>query len=312
MKIMNSPFFNKSIIAVILCLVFCLFSETEVKAQQTEIEKLISEVSVDTQKGAIFNYTYLMKFIYQKHKFGGRKISRIYEAILPSRYSLSRFFGHPLVLLQDSETMITDDQIRSDRLEIAERLEKMESEKEETSTIPGKPPEDGGYWTVGFSNNNQRVEINVLKLLKNVSFSNLQRMEINGRSLVLIDFAPNPNAVLEKPLAYFTKLEGQLRIDEADKRIIAIEGYAVGDLAKFKEKTDEERKKNAVFIFEQTKVAEGFWFPQTVRLNFDKHSEIFDPIELEYAFSNYNKARVDVQYQEPQTPKTETKPTGEQ
>ena len=48
------------------------------KAQDADIDKLIKEVTTDTQKGAIANYTYLMKFSYERHKkMAGRKFTRL-------------------------------------------------------------------------------------------------------------------------------------------------------------------------------------------------------------------------------------------
>lgn len=291
------------------CLVIILFSAFTVKAQDDEITKIINDVSVDTQRGAILNYTYQMRFSYNRHKFGGRKFWRIYEAILPSRHSLKKFFGHPLILIEDSENRITDEQINISRLEIAKLLEKTENENDDKISENEKPAEDGGYWTVGFSNDTKRVKVNVWQLLKNSSFSNLRREEINGRSIIYLDFAPNPSAIYEKPLAYLLKLEGQIRIDEADKRVTAVEGYAVSEFAKLKDKPEAERQKIAVFLFLQTKVAEGFWFPQTVRLNFSKHPELFETAEIEYSFSNYKKGRVEIFYREDQTKtQTETSP----
>lgn len=239
-----------------------------------------------------------MKFSYRKQKFGGRKFTRLYEAILPSSFSLTRLFGHPLILLEDSERMITDEQIRMARQDVAVLLEKAENEKEVKLTSTEKPLADSGYWTVGMNNGSHRIKVYVLQLLKNACFSNLQRTQIDGRSIISIDFAPKPNAVFEKTLAYFSKTEGQIRIDETDKRITSIEGDMLGEYAKHKEKSGEERRKKALFLFLQIKVAEDFWFPQVVRLNFVKHSELFDAVEIEYTFSKYNKGRVDIQFVE--------------
>ncbi len=293
----------------VVCIAFILFASVAVKPQDSEIEKIISEVSVDTQKGAIFNYTYLMRFSFHRHKFGGRKFTRLYEAILPSRYSVERFFGHPLILVEDSENALTDEQIRNTRQFVAEQLQKIEEAKDDKAANNERPAEDGGYWTVGFSSNGQRLKIDVLQLLKNVKLSNLQRTELNGRKIISIEFMPNTTATFEKSLSYLPKIEGQIRIDETDKRIIAIEGYAPGEFAKWKDKTDEERRREAVFLFQQAKVEEGFWFPQVVRLNFNKHPEIFEEVELEFAFSNYKKSRVDIDFQEKQEQKTEASPT---
>jgi hypothetical protein len=290
----------------VLCAAFVLISGIQGMAQESEIESLVKEVSIDSQKGAIFNYSYFMKFSYHHYKFGGRKFTRLYEAIIPSRFTLNRTFSHPFVLLEDSERNIPAEEIKIARLSIAKEIERAEAEVDKQSAIAEKPNEDGGYWTIGFSNGTHRVKVDILQLLKNSRLSNLQRKPVNGVNVVLIDFAPNPEAVFEKSLSYFSKMEGQIWIDETAKRIIRVEGYAPGTFAAQREKPDIERQTEAVFLFLQSKVPEGFWFPQTVWLNFAKHPEIFESVKLEFAFSNYKKWGVNIEYQESKSKEGET------
>jgi hypothetical protein len=150
-----------------------------------------------------------------------------------------------------------------------------------------------------------------VKLLENSKFTNLQRKKIDGKDIAIIDFAPNGNPVTDKTLAYLSKIEGQITINETDKRIIKIEGFALGEYAAQKEKAEAERQKGIVFLFMQTKVAEGFWFPQTIWLNFANHPEIFEPIEVQYNFSAYKRANVDVK-DSIETPKAPTVTTTEE
>jgi hypothetical protein len=299
MKFKNLLFEYNPKALLLLCAGFILISAVAVKAQDSELEKLVKEVSVDSQKGAIFSYSYLMKFSYDRHRMGGRKFSRLYEAIIPSRFSLNRSYSHPFILLQDSEKTITEDAVKNAREAIARDIIKAENEEEKPLTEKDKPKaEDGGYWTMAFTADSQNVMVDILKLVKNVRLSNLQRKQIEGNEIVVVEFAPNPAAIFEKSMSYLSKIEGQIWIDETAKRIIRIEGFAPGAFAKLKEKTDDERKLEAVFLFSQIKVAEGFWFPQSVWLNFSRHPEIYSSFEVEFTFSNYKKGSVDIQYQE--------------
>lgn len=299
MRIKNLFFVHKTIISFALCIAFILFSGvSEVKSQDSDISKIIEQVSEDSQKGAIFSYSYMMKVSYERHKLGGRKFTRLYEAIIPSRFSLNRMYAHPLILLRDSEKTISEDAIRNTRKMIAKEIEKAENEQEKALTGDQKPLQDGGYWSFGFSSESKRIEVNVITLLKSSFLSNLQRKQVEGRNLVLIEFAPNPAASFDRPLAYLEKIEGQIWIDETDKRIVKIEGYALGEFAKHKDKLDAERQKEMVFLFQQKKVSEGFWFPQSVWFNFSKHPEIFADFEIEFTFSDYKKGSVDIQYME--------------
>lgn len=286
---------QKIVINSLLFVSSVLFLTSAAEAQESEIDRIIKEVSVNTQKGAISNYTYFMKFSYERHKkFAGRKFTRLYEAILPAKFSTNRVYQHQLVLLQDSEKEISEVDILNARKELAKELEKAENEADKQA-VQEKPNDDGGYWAVAFSTDGRSVKVDVLQLLKNTRLSNLQRRQVNGKSLVTIDFTPKAEAVLEKSLAYLSKIEGQILIDETDRRIIRIEGFAPGEFVKHKDKIDAERQKEMVFLFLQTKVFEGFWFPQTVWVNFAEHPEIFETIEVQFDFSKYKKAIVDVQ-----------------
>jgi len=272
-----------------------LFLASDAKSQESEIDRIIKEVSVDSQKGAISNYTYLMKFSYERHrKFAGRKFTRLYEAILPSRFSTNRIYRHQLVLLEDSEKSILKADIINARKELAKELEKDENEANKQA-VQDKPNDDGGYWSVAFLIDGRGVKVDLLQLLKNMQLGNLQRKQIDGKSLATIDFTPKTEAVLEKNLSYLSKIEGQILIDETDKRIIRVEGFAPGEFAKQKDKAEAERRKEMVFLFLQTKIFEGFWFPQTVWVNFANHPEVFETIEVQFDFNSYKRANVDVQ-----------------
>lgn len=302
---------HKLAIVSLLFVSLILFSAASVKSQDAEIERLIKEVSADTQKGAISNYTYFMKFSYERHrKLAGRKFTRLYEAILPSRFSTNKVVPHQLLLIQNSEQKITEEEIMIARQQLAKDLERMENEADNPANQT-QTYEDGGYWTTSFTNEGRKIKVDILKLLQSVNFSNLQRSKIEDKDIAIIDFAPKSDAVLDKTLTYLSKLEGRITINETDKRIIKIEGFAVGEYAAQKEKPEAERQKSLVFLFSQTKVAEGFWFPQTIWLNFGNHPEIFEPIEIQYNFSAYKRASVDVK-DSIDAPKEQTESTTEE
>jgi len=282
-----------AIISFLFAGVLLLFT-SGVRAQETEIEQLIKDVSVDNQKGAISSYTYLLKFAFERHKgLAGRKFTRLYEAILPSRFVTNRVYSHQMLLLEDSERRLTAADIMNARKALAKELEKAESDAEKQAE-PAQKYEDAGYWTAAFSSNARSVRVDVLKMLQSLQFSNLQRKKQDGIDVATLDFRPKEGSVFDASLSYLLRLEGRFVIDEKNKRVIRIEGFAPGEFDKQKDKPDAERQKELVFLFAQTKVAEGFWFPQTIWLNFGKHPEIFDTIEVQYNFSNYKKADVEI------------------
>ena len=265
------------------------------EAARQEIDALIADALVDTQKGAIFGYTYFMKFSFDhKRSFGsGRRFTRLYEAIIPSRFTLRKVYSHPFVLIRDSEKEITGEDIAKQRRQLADELERAETEAE-SDPNPSTEQKDGGYWTMRFSSNGKGVNVNILKLLENSDFANLQRRQIEGRNIFSIDFIPSASAKFETALAYLNKIEGRIWIDEADKRIVRIEGFPGGKFAEFKDKPDAERAPQTVFLFAQKRVAEGFWFPETVVLNFTKTPEIFETVRVEFDFTDYRKSGIEI------------------
>jgi hypothetical protein len=174
------------LIGCLAAAVLVLTPTADFRGQDSEIEKLVGEISEDNQKGAIFSYTYLMKFSFEKHKsFPKRKFIRLYEAILPSRFSLTQVYSHPFILLSDSERNLTPLDIINARKDIAKRLERIESEEEKPAEQKPAQSADGGYWTMSFTEKGKRIKIDVLQPLRNSQLTNLRRRQIDGRSISL-------------------------------------------------------------------------------------------------------------------------------
>lgn len=286
---------SKFFVVLLLCVSFIFVSASHSAAQeQNEIEKWIDDACVDTQKGAIFNYTYLVKVSYDRNKkWGfGRKFTRVYEAIVPAHFTLTKPYTHPLVLIEDSENRITQDAIMNARKDLVAELERAESVVDK----PGEKIEnvDGGYWTTQLRSNELRAKVDIFQIVKAAQFSNLKHKEVDGHSTISVDFSPKAGAKIDKVLDYSTQIEGQIWIDEETKRIIRVEGFYLGTFKDVRDKTDAEREDQSILLFLQTKVAEGFWFPKIVRLNFTKYPDIFESIKLEFRFSNYKKASVNI------------------
>lgn len=295
---------KQSVIILLLFISFLSFSVSKTKAQQDEIETLIKEVSADTQKGAIFGYTYQMKFSYNRRgRLGtGRRFSRLYEAIIPTRFSMKQTYTHPLLLTYDSERVITNYDVEFMRNRLVEEIERAEREAEANpNEQPGR--KDGGYWTIGFRAGDKGVKIDIIQLLENSNFSNMHKTESGGRKIVSLDFSPKTDTKFDTAISYLGKIEGKIWIDEADKRIMKIEGFPLGTFATVKELPVGERQAKTVFLFAQTRVAEGFWFPQDVVVDFTKNPEIFDTVKVEFTFDKYKKSTTEVRSSRMESPK---------
>ena len=188
------------------------------------------------------------------------------------------------------------------RSRLVEEIERAEKEAEPNLTAqPDR--KDGGYWTMSFRAGDKGVKIDVVRLLENSNFSNLQKSENGSRKVVSLDFSPKTDSKFDTSLSYLGKIEGKIWIDEADKRIMKIEGFPLGTLATVKELPVEERQAKIVFLFAQTRVSEGFWFPQDVVVDFTKNPEIFDTVKVEFTFDKYKKSSTEVRSSTMETPK---------
>ncbi|MFN6964116.1 MAG: hypothetical protein ACK4S4_10170 [Pyrinomonadaceae bacterium] len=289
-------------ITVHICLLFAVTSILTLTAlpavgQSADLAKLLADASVDTQRGAVLEYSYQLRVYYKRHKFGGRKFTRIYEAILPSRLARERNIAHPLILISDSEYELSTAYIQREREEAAARLLRLETEGESGKVSEG-PADDGGYWSIAFGANEQKVRFDILSLLRSIRPASSEQAQWNGRPVTVVVFAPAQDATLEPHLRYLSKIQGQIWIDNATRRIFRVEGYPAGSFDAVRAAAYDERAASAVLRFEQTLVSGRYWFPSVARLNFAGHPEIYDEIELEFAFSNYRKASVDVEYRE--------------
>ncbi|CAN5834190.1 hypothetical protein BH20ACI4_BH20ACI4_20210 [soil metagenome] len=280
-------------------------NQTEIN-NQSEIEEWIRAAGTDTQNGAIFNYSYFLKVAYKKNrKLGfGRKFTRLYEAIIPSRFNLKKLYTHPLVLIEDSERQVLPDEIRNAREDLILNLERAENTADDAAEK--QQQQDGGYWTIHLKANELRAKVDVFKMLEISKFSNIQYRQLNGREIISIDFAPQATVIFDTSLSYMSKIEGQLWIDKESKRIIRMEGFPVGTFSSMREKNDEIREQEAVFFFKQIRVVEGFWFPEIVRLDFTRNPQIFDNVRLEFIFSDYRKSSVEIWKADLENLKTET------
>lgn len=290
------------LVSIFFCLSLISVSSAQNLSQETGIKKLIEDVSVDTQKGAIFNYTYQLEVSYaKKNKLGfGRKFTKTYKAVIPSRFDLNSVYTHPLVLVKDSEKLITREDIDNDIKDLVEKIDR--AERAADNSTEEEAESNGGYWTMRLKANKEYIKIDILKIFEIARFSNLQEKQIDGNNLILLDFSPNPALIFDESLDYISDIEGQIWIDPTSNRVVRVEGFPLGTFAEMRNQADGEREDKAIFLFVQKKVSEGFWFPDYVRLDFTDNPKIFKPIRLEFKFSDYQKSNTNVRNVNIKTP----------
>lgn len=289
---------NQAVYAVFVL----LFSICAASAQEKiNVESLLSEAALDKNKNAIADYTYRMEFV-RRVRNGGKiknKSSQLFEIILPSQIPSYRVLQHPLMLIAKNGKSLPSDILREKRMQLSRALELLENESEKFELkIPAKDF-DGGYFSFNIRKDlvgAEGAQIKILPILENSHFDNAQIVERNSRKTVLLEFKLKDENNLPRNLAYLSKLEGLIWIDQEDKRVTRLEAFPAGLLTQLKSKTDEERSWESTLLYVQTRVGDGYWFPQCVRLNFLKNPKLLNgtATELEYNFKEYKRFRVEM------------------
>ncbi len=286
-----------SMAATLLVLCLPLFA---VAQEPIDIDSLIKDVSIDTQKEAFAGYKYKMEFIRRRSSFiGTSTMTRRYEVILPSRIPANRIYQHPLLLTYDSSRNLIASDVSEEKRRIIRKLESIENSTPEELAEASKE-NAGGYVTLRADSNTvgkQSLKIDLIELLRSTDITNPRETKINGRETILVEFHPGANVTNDLRLFYLGLIEGVIFIDKADKRIIAVEGFPIGKLEKVRNLSPSDREQESVFYYLQSRVPEGYWFPKLVKLNFIDAPPEFKDIDaqIEFSFSDYTRFHVEVE-----------------
>ncbi len=283
--------------------IFVLICATQFTvAQETvDIDSLIKEISINSQKDAFSNYSYKMEFVrHNKALIGKNKLVKRFDVVLPSRMPKDRVYQHRLLLVYDNSKRLTQSDILESRKKIIKDLERVESEPEEETPTQNDPEAGtGGYLTLlanASSSNRQSLLINLLKLIEGSDFSNYKELKAEGRDTISVDFRPHPGLKFTDDLFYLERIEGVILIDKMDRRIVEVEAFPIGKLDEYRSLGNKRKDEVRVFHYLQTRVPEGFWFPKSVSLNFMEFSDKFDglDVKIDFTFSKYKRFTVSV------------------
>lgn len=264
------------------------------------LDDLVREVAIDRHEGAFAGYSYEMEFVMRRSAlFGTSKLKRKYEVILPSVLPKNRLYTHPLLLTYDSTRKLLPADISDEKRRIVKKLEQMERGEIEYPEEEDANKNQGGYVTLRVDKNTvgkQSLRIDLVELLNRAVLSETKEVTVNGRKMLSVEFHPDKSVVPPADLFYLAYIEGVILIDLEDRRIVHVEGFPVGRLEVMKQRSPADRELSSSFFYRQTRVPEGFWFPQTVKLDFlDAPPEFKDlDASVEFFFSNYKRFDVQV------------------
>ncbi len=102
------------------------------------------------------------------------------------------------------------------------------------------------------------------RILELGSFTNLRRVQQEGRSLILVDYAGNPQAKTHSAFEGIMRdVVGTLAIDETDRVLVRAEGHFLNDF-KLGGGLMADVHKGSSFAYRATRVSDGMWLPATI------------------------------------------------
>lgn len=106
--------------------------------------------------------------------------------------------------------------------------------------------------------------ITVSRLLELGSFSNPRRVELNGRSTIVVDYAGDPKARTENRAENLIRdLVGTVWVDEQDRALVKAEGHFVNTF-KIGAGLVVDIQKGTSFSMMQTKINKEVWLPEVM------------------------------------------------
>lgn len=190
---------------------------------------------------------------------------------------------------------ISDERKRAAKqLEEAERLRSSEKAAEKTAATGDAPVESDGYISAGvtgvYRGKTGYVSINVSTILRSCEFFSPRTEKIGDREMIVLNYRHRAGTKLAANHAYIAGLVGTVWIDSADKVVTRLEGWpssaAAFDLVQSAAPRDE-----AALIYQQTRQADGAWFPSVIRMNAGGRTDLFDGLnwDVVFEFSNYQR-----------------------
>ena len=106
--------------------------------------------------------------------------------------------------------------------------------------------------------------ISASRLLELGKFTNERRVELNGRSTIVVDYAGDPNAKTHNPAENAVRdLVGTVWIDEADRTLVRAEGHFLNDF-KVLGGLALDIRKGTNFSFRTRKINGEAWLPDQI------------------------------------------------
>ncbi len=257
---------------------------------------------------ALSEYTHVQKLkVTEADKKGQlkEKLSTVKEAFVPSRMKKGQRVRWVYVLIEKDGKHVPAADLEKARLKAGEQLAKDEEElqkrplaAEEQARDARLPPPRGIYFSISTNGMfSSGTSFSVRGLMVFCTFSNPRYETVNGRQMVLLDFAPQPDAKWSSEESYKASLVGRAWFDLEDIMLAKLEGWPAG----------QTLPDQPYVFYESLRTPDGQWLPRVIAINGDQRKDFFkrDLSNIVVEFTDYQRfgAEVkDVQIKEPVKP----------
>ena len=263
-----------------------------------EIEKFVRLALLQGSGNfALSEYTHLQKLrVTEADKKGQvkEKLSTVKEAFVPSRLLKGQRVRWVYVLIEKDGKPLPAADIEKARLKAGEQLVKDEAEiqkrpptAEEQASQAELPKPRGIYFSISTNGMfSSGTSFSVRGLMAFCTFSNPRYETVNGRQMVLLDFAPKPDAKWSGEESYKANLVGRAWFDLEEIMLAKLEGWPAG----------QARPDQPYVFYESLRTPDGQWLPRVIAMNGDQRNDFFkrDLNNIRVEFADYQRFGAEV------------------
>lgn len=265
------------------------------------VPALIKDALEHGRKTNLLNdYTYTWRIEQATFKKNGQRESSsvTYEAYSPTIKSkgITRFV---MIKTKQDDQPLPPDKLEKERQKGIEQMLRAEAEAQRVNQQHPQEPSInpiGVYFTLSVKRLfGDDLKLNVRTILQQFDFSAPREEVVAGRPTLVLDFRPKPDAVMPESETFLARSIGTIWIDLQNRIVIRVEGWP-SDLA--------QRAGTPAFIYQQVRLNDGVWMPQSIRVNAATYRSFFGKMNTDFFadftdYKRFNAEVKDVKLQDP-------------
>jgi tetratricopeptide (TPR) repeat protein len=264
---------------------------TSVPSLTPEFQLLLDQSAINggVMHKQLLDYTYQLK-----------KTRRILDERGQSTHTLEELYEaypvkgeHVLILL--SRDGIPSLKLSDERKRAAKQLEEAENKRlaaQKSEAAKDVAPVDYVSASISgiYNGKPAYISINLSAFFRYCQFYSPRFENLGNRSMVAYSFRPKYTSDLPSSYSFINKLTGTIWIDQNEKVVARLEGWTEVEGA-FGLAQTVAPSDRATLIYQQERQSNGIWVPQSIRLNADGRSDLFNGLnwDVVFEFNNFQR-----------------------